>query len=76
MYYTIIYLLIFLKKCIEMPDIKTIKRSDLIEMFKRIAIPMPQRQYNEAKYLGKKLHDLRVTRKICISTEEDKKLYE
>lgn len=37
---------------------------------------MPQRQYNEAKYLGKKLHDLRVARNISVSTKEDKELYE
>ena len=45
-------------------------------MFKRVALPLPQRRYNEAKYLGKKLNDLRVNRKITIAVEEEQALYE
>ncbi|XP_058795086.1 uncharacterized protein LOC131666444 [Phymastichus coffea] len=62
-------------RCIELPNIKMLKRSDLVEMYRRIALPLPQRRYNESKYLGKKLNDLRLTRKIAVAIEEEQALY-
>ncbi|CAD6241971.1 GSCOCG00009400001-RA-CDS [Cotesia congregata] len=42
----------------------------LLEVFKRIALPMPQRKYNDQRSLGKKLCELRVTKNIKISDIE------
>ncbi|OXU28360.1 hypothetical protein TSAR_008317 [Trichomalopsis sarcophagae] len=63
-------------RCIELPNAKNLKKSDLIEMYRRIVLPMPQRRYNETKHLGKKLTDLRISRGISIATEEEQALYE
>ncbi|XP_011499563.1 PREDICTED: uncharacterized protein LOC105363519 isoform X2 [Ceratosolen solmsi marchali] len=63
-------------KCIDTSNIFNMEKADLIEMFKRVALPMPQRQCNEGRPLGKKLNDLRISRNIDIATSEEHILYE
>ncbi|XP_001607125.1 uncharacterized protein LOC100116309 [Nasonia vitripennis] len=63
-------------RCIELPNAKNLKKLDLIEMYRRVVLPMPQRRYNGTKHLGKKLNDLRISRGISIATEEEQALYE
>ncbi|KAJ8668604.1 hypothetical protein QAD02_010267 [Eretmocerus hayati] len=67
---------ILTERCIEIPNFKTMKRSDLIDMFRRISLPQPQRRYNESKQLGKKLSDLRINRRISVAIEQDHSLYQ
>ncbi|XP_014215182.1 uncharacterized protein LOC106644272 [Copidosoma floridanum] len=64
------------RRCIDLLDLKKYKKSDLIGMFKRLAMPLPQRKYNEAKCFGKRLSELRLHRKIPTAIEADTKLYE
>ncbi|XP_074102895.1 uncharacterized protein LOC141529979 [Cotesia typhae] len=57
-------------KCIVIKDIGSMDKLKLFEVFKRIALPMPQRKYNDQRSLGKKLCELRVTKNIKISDVE------
>jgi hypothetical protein len=52
------------------------KKEDLVEIYKRIALPMPQRRSNEGKHLGKKLNDLRISKNIAIAENEEYTLYD
>ncbi|XP_014235136.1 uncharacterized protein LOC106657936 [Trichogramma pretiosum] len=58
-------------RCKELPNNRIYTKTELIKIYKKTVLPLPQRQYNVAKYLGKKLHELRVTRKIPTATGKE-----
>ncbi|XP_008551086.1 uncharacterized protein LOC103573682 [Microplitis demolitor] len=60
-------------RCIEVKDIEFMDKLKLLEIFKRIAMPMPQRKYNDQRSLGKKLSDLRLAKNIKISDHDKTK---
>ncbi|XP_043280481.1 ashwin-like [Venturia canescens] len=45
--------------CIALPISRNLNRDELVEIFKRIAMPLPQRKYNVSRKLGKRLNDRR-----------------
>ncbi|XP_015588272.1 ashwin isoform X1 [Cephus cinctus] len=58
-------------KCIQVPDFKALSKPELIEIFKRVALPLPQRQCSESRYFGRKILSLRIKRSIATATYED-----
>lgn len=45
-----------------MPVTKSNDRNEIVEIFKRVAMPLPQRKYNSDTRLGRKLIELRKNR--------------
>ncbi|KAF7993481.1 hypothetical protein HCN44_010076 [Aphidius gifuensis] len=57
--------------CIEVLNFNKLDRNKLIEIYKRVALPITQRKYND-RQLGKRLQKLRITRGIKMINFDDK----
>ncbi|XP_015523880.1 uncharacterized protein LOC107227286 isoform X1 [Neodiprion lecontei] len=45
-------------RCVEEPQLKSATRNELVELFKRVALPLPQRTFDDSTHMGRKLMSL------------------
>ncbi|XP_012275864.1 uncharacterized protein LOC105697268 [Orussus abietinus] len=58
-------------RCIELPRLQLLSKPELVEIYKRVVLPLPQRQFDEARHLGKKLSTLRSKNGIATACYEE-----
>lgn len=60
------------QKCIDVSNNTSLNKEQLVEIYNRIALPLPQRKYGQARHIHKKMAALRMSKSIPVAANEDK----